>query len=95
MPEPDRQPPLPTTGYCWRCANRRVLAVGRAAVASTSAATRTVAARRCNARSRMGASRHQQMPVFTVARAWNSFDATVTLVAWASLQRIPAELITR
>jgi hypothetical protein len=42
-----------------------------------------------------GASRHQQIPVFTVARAWNGLDATVTFVACASDQRMPARLITR
>jgi hypothetical protein len=32
MPEPATQPLLPTIGYCWRCANRRVLAVAATAI---------------------------------------------------------------
>jgi hypothetical protein len=36
-----------------------------------------------------GASPHQQTPVLTVARAWKVLDATVTLVACPSLQRMP------
>jgi hypothetical protein len=32
MPEPVGQAVLPTDGYCWRCENRRVVAVAATAI---------------------------------------------------------------
>ena len=32
MPEPIAQLPLPAADYCWRCLNRRVLAVAATAI---------------------------------------------------------------